>query len=413
MQQPTRGLASVAPLFLILFIDGMGLSLLFPILNGMIIDTSSHFLSPSMSLHSREFLYGLVVGIYMLCWFFGAAILGDVSDIAGRKKALMACLIGAGLGYLLSGLAANMASLPLLIAGRVVAGLTAGSQPIAQAAIVDVSDERHKARNIGFILLAISLGFVLGPLIGGFLSDSALSPIFNFSTPLYFAAVISFVNAVLLQALFKETFIPTGPLRIRFDRALRVFASAFTHRQIWVLSVVLLIFIFGWANFYTFIPLYVHEQYGYSELSMSLFMAVMGIGFALSCSFLVDYCAQRFDNQISVIIGAFLAVLAVIAMLVFRQDIIIVWALVAVVGMAVCLSYSILLTLFSDLVGPDEQGWVMGVTGSIMALCFGVTSLLMGAIVEMGLLWPMWLSILGLSLSGVLLFVYRLVSSVC
>lgn len=408
MQQPIRGLASVTPLFLILFIDGMGLSLLFPILNGMIIDTTSHFLAPSVSLHNREFLYGLVVGIYMLCWFFGAVILGDVSDVAGRKKALMACLIGAGLGYMLSGLAANMASLPLLIAGRIIAGLTAGSQPIAQAAIVDVSDEQHKARNIGFILLSISLGFVLGPLIGGVLSDKYFSPLFGFSTPLYFAALISFINAILLQGFFKETFIPTGPLRIRFDRALRVFASAFSHHKIWLLSIVLLIFIFGWANFYCFIPLYVHEQYGYDELSMSLFMAVMGIGFALSCSFLVDYCVQRFDNYMSVVMGAVLAVIAVVAMLIFRQDIMIVWVLVAVVGMAVCLSYSILLTLFSDAVGPDEQGWVMGVTGSIMALCFGLTSLLMGAMVEVGVQLPMWLSIGGLAVSGLLLLIYKL-----
>lgn len=407
MQQKSRSLARVAPLFLILFIDGMGLSLLFPILNGMIIDTQSHFLSASVPLHTREFLYGLVVGIYMLCWFFGAAILGDISDVAGRKKALMACLIGAGLGYLLSGIAANLASLPLLIAGRVIAGLTAGSQPIAQAAIVDVSTPLNKARNIAFILLSISLGFILGPLIGGFLSDSSFSPLFIYATPLYFAAILSFANALFLAWLFHETFIPTAPFRIRFGRAFRVFGSAFSHQKIGLLSIVLLVFIFGWANFYTFVPLYVHEQYGYHELSMSLFMAVMGIGFAISCSFLVDYCAHHFDNQLNVIMGSFVAVLSIILMLLFKQDIIFVWILVAVIGMAVCLSYSVLLTLFSDAVSDDEQGWVMGVTGSIMALCFGVTALLMGTIVEMGIRMPMWLSMSGLGLSGGILMIKK------
>ena len=269
----SHSLGRVAPLFLVLFIDGMGLSLLFPIINSLIIDTSSSFLSPSVALPTREFLYGFIISIYMLCWFFGAAILGDVSDVAGRKKALMTCLIGAGLGYLLSGFAVNSGALIWLVLGRVVAGLTAGSQPIAQAAIVDVSTPQSKARNIGLILLSISLGFVLGPLIGGVLSDNQFVHWFNFSTPLYFAAALSFVNAFLLHGLFKETWQPKQPLKLRLHRAIEIFVSAFKHPRIRHLSLVLLIFIFGWSNFYTFVPLYVHEIYGYSALTTSIFMA--------------------------------------------------------------------------------------------------------------------------------------------
>ncbi|AML48313.1 hypothetical protein AYM02_02945 [Coxiella burnetii] len=88
------------------------------------------------------------------------------------KKGAVGCLIGSFLGYLLSAFAVGIHSLTFLILGRVIAGFTAGSQPIAQAAIVDVSSEAHKARNIGLILLAISLGFIIGPIIGGVLSDS-------------------------------------------------------------------------------------------------------------------------------------------------------------------------------------------------------------------------------------------------
>src|SRR3990167_1878152 len=160
----------VAPLFLVLFIDGMGLSLIFPILNSIIVDPQSAFLSVSTSVGTRDFLYGLIVGIFMLCWFFGAAILGDLSDLIGRKKSLLICLIGAFLGYLLSAGAIVVKSIWLLILGRIVAGFTAGSQPIAQAAVVDVSTPEHKTRNIGFIILSPSLGFVLGPIIGGVLS---------------------------------------------------------------------------------------------------------------------------------------------------------------------------------------------------------------------------------------------------
>jgi DHA1 family tetracycline resistance protein-like MFS transporter len=403
-----HSLARVAPLFLILFIDGMGLSLLFPILNNMIIDTSSHFLPLTTALSVREFVYGLVVGIYMLCWFFGAAILGDVSDVAGRKKALMACLIGACIGYFFSGIAAAHASLWLLIIGRVIAGLTAGSQPIAQAAIVDVSSQEHKARNIGFILLAISLGFVLGPLIGGVLADSAIVSWFNYSTPLYFAALISLINAFLLQRLFKETFEPKDKLEVRLTRAVTVFISAFQHEKIRYLSLVLLVFIFGWSNFYAFIPLYVHQLYGYSELTMSLFMAVLGIGFSISCLYLVDYFTARFDNYLNIIFSALIAASAIVAMLYLHTHVAWVWGLTVVVGGAVCLAYSTIITLFSDLVSSDEQGWVMGVTGAIMALCFGVTSVMIGWIVKTSINLPMLLAVAGLALSAMLLYFVKL-----
>src|SRR3990167_9514251 len=132
--------AAIAPLFLVLFIDGMGLSLLFPVLNSIIVDPHSDFLATSVFDSTRDLLYGVTVGIFMICWFFGAAFLGDLSDMIGRKKALMICLMGSFLGYLLSAFAVLAHSLLFLIIGRVVAGFTAGSQPIAQAAIVDISE---------------------------------------------------------------------------------------------------------------------------------------------------------------------------------------------------------------------------------------------------------------------------------
>ena len=76
-------LSFMLPLFLVLFIDGMGLGLLFPILNAIIIEPNAGFIELSVNLNQREVLYGFIVGIFMLCWFFGAAYLGDLSDSIG------------------------------------------------------------------------------------------------------------------------------------------------------------------------------------------------------------------------------------------------------------------------------------------------------------------------------------------
>nr|WP_280124376.1 hypothetical protein [Coxiella endosymbiont of Ornithodoros amblus] len=63
---------------------------------------------------------------------------------------------------------------------------------------MDVSSEVYKARNISLILLLISFGFIIGPIIGGVLLDSRFVSWFWFSTPLYFVSLISLINAFLL-----------------------------------------------------------------------------------------------------------------------------------------------------------------------------------------------------------------------
>src|SRR3990167_8036265 len=290
-----KGLLAVAPLFLVLAIDSMGLGIIFPILSSMIIDPRSVFLAASTSTFQREFLYGLIIGIYMIAWFFGAAILGDLSDIIGRKKSLLICLLGACIGYFISGIAFYLHSVSILLLGRIIAGFTAGSQPIAQAAIIDVSTEENKARNIGYILLAVSLGFVLGPLAGGILSTNSFVSWFNYSTPMFFAAIFSLLNAILLWFLFSETHEITRKVRIRVHYAIQIFIEGFQHKGICWLSLALLFFISGWAEYFSFISQFLLRRYEYSPLEISLFMVVLAIGFCIGFAFLVDICANRFN----------------------------------------------------------------------------------------------------------------------
>lgn len=245
MPRSSHFFAKASPLFLAIFIDGMGLGLLFPILNILFVSSSSHFLPSNLSDTTRNYLFGLTVAIFMLAWFFGAAYLGDLSDAVGRKKSLMIALIGSFIGYLVSGIAVGLHSLPFLIVGRVIAGFTAGSQAIAQAAIIDISSSDMKARNIGLILLFASLGFIFGPICGGFFSSPEIYAGFTLATPLYFAALISLLNAFLLFWLFKETFKARAKIHLKFHRAIEIFISAFQHEKVRYLSFVYFLMLLG------------------------------------------------------------------------------------------------------------------------------------------------------------------------
>lgn len=397
---------ALAPLFLVILIDGMGLGLLFPILSNIIIEPSSTYLSKETSESFRCLLYGSIIGVFMVCWFFGAAMLGELSDIIGRKKSLLICLIGAFIGYLLSGIAITTGSISLLIFGRIIAGFTAGSQPIAQAAIVDISTPEHKARNIGLILFAVSVGFVLGPVLGGILSNSSFVHWFTCSTPLYFAALISLLNAFLLLFYFKETFLVTGKIKIKPSLAFTIFISAFKHEKIRHLSFALLIMIFGWSNLFTFISIFLIHHYHLQPFGVSMFLALGALGFGVGSGFLVDYVSNHFKLKTAAIVSFFITALGSL-LIILIQNLIFTYINYFVIGIALAIGYSTLLTLFSNQVSDKEQGWVMGVSGSIMALCFGITSFLTGFLMQVGADFAIYLAVIGLGLSALILVFFK------
>src|SRR5579883_2642092 len=400
--KPAHFFIAAAPLFLVLFIDSMGLGLVFPILNALLFDSSAHFLSAHFSATTRNLLYGVTISIYMFCWFFGAAFLGDISDQIGRKKSLMICLLGAFIGYLFSAFAVFLNSFTCLLLGRIIAGFTAGSQAIAQAAIVDISEPQHKARNLGLILFFTSLGFVVGPMVGGVLSSSNLISWFNYAMPFYFAAAISLLNAVLLMVFFQETFLRAETIRFKLHYALEIFIAAFKHEKVRELSIVLLVMIFGWSGFYSFISMYLLRIYHFDSFTNGLYMGLMGVGFGIGTGFLIDPLTKRFSLKQCVIGGCLLTALGTM-LTITAPSVTYVWFYVLLIGITMASAYSTILTLFSNQVDEASQGWVMGITGAIMAFAFGINGFLTGLLANFSPKIPMIISTLSLMFSAVLM----------
>lgn len=405
MSNKSSFLIKAGPLFLVLFIDGMGLGLVIPILNGLIFDPDSHFLAgytftPTM----QNVLYGAVIGIFMFCWFFGAAILGDLSDQIGRKKSLIICLVGAFLSYVLSAISVTFHSLSLIILGRIIAGFTSGSQPIAQAAIIDLSSPENKAQNIGYILLSLSLGFIFGPLLGGILADNRILPWFNFATPFYFAAIISFLNIIILLALFKETSISKSTtFKINPYQAINIFVSAFQHIGVRNLSILFFIFIFGWSSFYSFISLFLLKTYHFTPTQVSLFMAVMGIGFGLGTGFVVNYVAKIFTLRDSYIYFTFASAIMIFLMVIIPYSFFS-WIIMAPLACCIATAYSCILTIFSNQVDEKNQGWVMGITGSVMAFVWAINGIIVGILAALNDKFPLFTAAVILLIAAIATF---------
>jgi len=397
---------SAFPLFLAILIDGMGLGLVIPMLNTLITSPASGFFDHVVAEDRRNFLFGLTMSLFMMCWFFGAAYLGDLSDAIGRKKSLIIALVGNFAGYLISAIGVCFHSITVLIIGRMIAGFTSGSQSIAQAAIIDLSSQEMKTRNLGLILFAASLGFILGPMFGALLSDSRIYHGFGLVTPLYFAAIIAFLNIIFLLWLFKETFEPKSGIHFQFHRAIDIFISAFKHPDICYLAIVMLFMMLGWGSYYSFISLFLMKKFHLDNTHVNLFMALLAVGFGIGFGFIVNYFSHHFSLKSAC--GTFMLIGGVIIILtVLMPTVIYSWIGALLMGICIAVAYSMIITLFSNQVDENSQGWVMGITNAIGSIGFATVGITSSILADYSVNYPILFSGIFLVLSAVLLYLTR------
>jgi MFS family permease len=165
---------TVAYLLGIILADFIGLGVSVTTFPALLLKDQGQLLPASASEAQHLAILGLLLGIYPLGQFFGAAILGKLSDMAGRKRLLIVSLIGTLAGFVLSGIAIDTSRLWLLFAGRALSGVFAGNVAIAQASMVDISDESSKSGNLALLNAAMGISWIIGPPLGGILSDSTL-----------------------------------------------------------------------------------------------------------------------------------------------------------------------------------------------------------------------------------------------
>ena len=136
-------------LLFVVFVDLLGQGLVFPIINSLIMSTDSTLLAQSTPTGMRHVYYGVVIGAFFLSWFLGVVYVSRVSDAIGRKNALLICLCGAFVGYVLTIAALFMNSLILLILGRSITAVFVDLGSTGFTAPEVGADVANAARAIG------------------------------------------------------------------------------------------------------------------------------------------------------------------------------------------------------------------------------------------------------------------------
>lgn len=231
----------VGILFLILFIDLVGFSIIFPLFPAMLdyylerpgsglitwlvqlIESISG--QPENRLLTAVLFGGILGSLYSLLQFLSAPFWGILSDRFGRRPILLVTVAGTGLSYLLWIFSASFEG---LIAARLLGGLMAGNISVATAAIADTTSRQRRGSGMALVGIAFGLGFVLGPAIGGLSAGwHPGTPVppgeywgwHPFSGPALIAAVLATINFVWVLFRLPET-LPLQTDREKADRPL-------------------------------------------------------------------------------------------------------------------------------------------------------------------------------------------------
>ncbi len=139
---------------------------------------------------------GLLFASFSISQLVAAPLLGEWSDRWGRRPVLILSLIGTAVSFAMLAVAG---SLLMLFAARIVDGLSGGNVTTARAYIADITSEEDRARAFGVLGAAFSLGFILGPALGGLLAH------ISYTAPIWAAMVITLAASALAWIWLPET----------------------------------------------------------------------------------------------------------------------------------------------------------------------------------------------------------------
>lgn len=364
-------LLRLLPLFSAVFIDLFSFGLMYPVI-------ILAFNSPEVtagypgSLHS---LYlSLAFSLFPFGMFFGATLLGDLSDAIGRKRTLLICMAGLAFSYVLMWIGLATLDLGWLLAGRLFSGLMAGSGPIAQAAMLDMSTPEQRGSAMSNVVLVNCLALVMGPALGGFLVHLHLQ------APMIFAVVLC-ILAGLWIAFGAERDVPSGErLSLSWKQPFLVFARALGHPAVSKLALSFLLFQLGFGLYYIYVMVRMTQAYGLNAAQLGLFSGLLGVGFSVGS--LVGYriAAAWLKNDRRVAIAGLVGCTLFILLASLPMPGILQWVLGFATAVSNLLAFVGLLTLIGSSVGEQERGWALGIGGSMTALAFFVSGLM--ALVE-------------------------------
>ncbi len=304
----------------------------------------------------------LLTVIYAAAQFIAAPLLGKLSDRYGRRPILLFSLLGSAVGYFIFGAAG---ALWVLYLSRLIDGFTGGNVSIANAYITDVSSEKDRTKSLGLIGAAFGLGLIIGPILGGLLSQ------FSLNAPVYVAGIFSLVATIVGFFILPES-LPkskreTENLNLKDLNPLSSIGKFITRPILGVFILVFLIFNFIFSGFTISLPIFLINKFNIDPLNVAGILFVSGIVSSLVQGGLIGRLDIRFGDKKLLMAGLIIFSSGLILFFMATKF----WMIYPIIGLisiGLGLTTPTLNSMISKIVSPKEIGEVFGVNTSLNSL---------------------------------------------
>lgn len=279
----TRLAGRTGILLLSVFLNFAGFTLIIPVLPFSV----ARHVPPA----DVAFWVALILAVYALCSFIAAPVLGALSDRHGRRPVLLLSLCGSAVGFAVFGIGG---ALWVLVLGRVLEGLTAGSISALYACVADTHAPHERGPAFGRLGVAGGLGFMLGPVLGGLLGQLSLA------APLYGAAGLALLNAVLIWRWLPESRAPQQvglPLHWRQFNAAGQVARALRQPRLRRLFGVVFCFAFGSVVLQSNLAVLLRDRLAFDPVAIGLVLAGIGVMDIVSQALVATRLLPRFGER--------------------------------------------------------------------------------------------------------------------
>lgn len=343
-------------------LDAMGIGLILPVLPELIADVRGADL-PDAALWG-----GVLAASYAVMQFLFAPVLGNISDRVGRRPVLLVSMAVLAVDYVIMALAGTIW---LLFAGRVLAGIAAGTHATGLAYMADNSQPEKRAQNFGLIGACFGMGFIFGPALGGLLGD--IDP----RAPFWAAAALTAANFAFGYFVLPES-LPRDRRRPFDWRRANPVGGLMQMRKLPGIGALLAVMLaYQIANFtYPAIwAYYTMGAFGWDAGTIGLSLAAYGVAFAVVQGGLIRAVIPRLGDLRTVFFGMMLNIVCLTAYGLITEAWM-VWILIPISSLGALVGPA-MQGVLSRAAGADQQGEVQGVISSTSALAMILSPLMM------------------------------------
>ncbi|HTE42524.1 MAG TPA: TCR/Tet family MFS transporter, partial [Steroidobacteraceae bacterium] len=252
-------------------------------------------------------VYGGFASVWAAMQFVFAPLLGALSDRFGRRPIILASNFGLGLDYILMALAPT---LPWLLVGRIISGITAASYPTAAAYISDVTPVTERAAKFGMLGAAFGIGFTLGPGLGGWLST------FDLRLPFWVAAGLSLANWLYGYFILPESLPRERRARVNWRKANPIGALTLlrSHPELFALAIATFVMALAHEALPNMFVLYTDYRYHWSTVTVTWALVAVGVCSGIVQGGLTGPAVKRFGERLCLLVGLWFGIVGFVLM---------------------------------------------------------------------------------------------------